>query len=70
LKGLHDGAQAISFSADGTKLAASSQFEVATWDINTGKILPSWQVSDENVAKRFIFASAMSLTRGVVALGK
>jgi WD40 repeat protein len=67
--GLRHGAQAISFSSDGTKLTASAQFEVATWDIENGQF-STWEVNDENAARRLILASAMNSTKDLLALGR
>jgi WD40 repeat protein len=67
--GLQKGAQALSFSADGTKLIGSAQFEAITWDIASGKSL-TWKIEDENADRRFVVASAMNSPKSLLALGR
>jgi WD40 repeat protein len=69
LTGLSGDPQAVSFSSDGTRLNATSQFTVVGWDVGTGKSLERWQVPVENATKRFVFASALDSRRGLLGLG-
>jgi WD40 repeat protein len=68
-RGFNQGAQSISFSADGTKLSGSYQFEVDTWEIATGKV-STWVVNDENASRRRVMASGMNSARDILALGR